>query len=247
MAREAPEDRWCGLADAGGAGARLGRRRRSTSRTPRRCRSPTALQAAALAAEAAALAVPGRQQDGRRRRRLVGRAGCTSPPRTASPAATPAPATRSRRWRSAARAPAMERDYAFESRSAPRRPARPGRGRPARRRARRRRGPAPASRRPAPGPVALRRAGRLRADRPPGAGDQRHRRSPAARAGSRTRWASGCCRAGHRPRRGPAPAAHRRLAAVRRRGAAGRAARAGRGRRAAGLDARPRHRRASSG
>ena len=214
---------------------------RSTSRTPRRCPPPDALQAAALAAEAAALAVPGRQQDGRRRRRLVGARGCTSPPSNGFSGGYARTGHSLQAVAICGEGTAMERDYAFEGRSPPRRPARPGRGRPARRRAhggagRRRQ----AADRRLSGP--LRRAGRLRADRPPGAGDQRRRRRPRRELAQGRAWAKRVLPARHRPRRGPAPPAHRRLAAVRRRGAAGRAPRAGRGRRPEGLDARPRHR-----
>ena len=42
MAREAPEDPFCGLAEPGDARARLGRSPRSTSSIPSRCPAPTA-------------------------------------------------------------------------------------------------------------------------------------------------------------------------------------------------------------
>ena len=80
MAREAPEDPWCGLADPDEL-ARGWDVAALDLVDPEPLPTPDALQAAALAAEAAALAVPGRQQDGRGRRRLVGRAACTSPRR----------------------------------------------------------------------------------------------------------------------------------------------------------------------
>ena len=151
MAREAPEDPYCGLADP----AMLARDWDVAALDlvdPEPMPGPEALQAAALAAEAAALAVPGvtRMRLGRRR---AGRAGAsTSRPPTASPGASAAPATRCRRWRSAAKAsawsattPSRAAPTAATCPSPPRSAGSPASGPP--------RWPARASRRPAPVPV----------------------------------------------------------------------------------------------
>ena len=76
MAREAPEDPWCGLARPRSSRA-TGTSRRSTSIGPAPLPRPAELQEAALDAEAAAMAVKGVSEDGRGRRRLVGAGGCT--------------------------------------------------------------------------------------------------------------------------------------------------------------------------
>ncbi len=70
MAREAPEDPWCGLADPGQL-ARDWDLAALDLADPAPAPSPADLEAAARAAEAAALAVPGVSQDGRGRRRLA--------------------------------------------------------------------------------------------------------------------------------------------------------------------------------
>ena len=89
---------------------------------------------------------------------------------------------------------------------APRRPAGSRRDRPARRRARpwRGRGAGKPPTGACPGP--LRRAGRLRADRASGAGDQRHRHRPRRELAQGRAGRAGAARR-HRPRRGPAAAA----------------------------------------
>ena len=221
MAREAPEDPWCGLADAGGAGARLGRRRarprrpRADARRPRRCRRR-------------------RSRPRRRRWRCPAsarwtrpapagrRAGSTSPPRNGFSGGYARTGHSVQAVAICGEGTAMERDYAFESRvhraDLPD-PAEVGRlaGERAGGAGRRRQA---ADRRLSGG---LRRARRLRADRPPGAGDQRHRDRPRRELAQGRDGRAGAA-GRHRPRRGPAPAADRRLAAVRRRGPAGRAA-----------------------
>ena len=135
---------------AGGAGARLGRRRRSIFEDPAPMPAPAELQAAALAAEAAALAVPGVSKmdaagAGWSASRIASRRHAT-----ASPAAMRRTGHSLQAVAICGEGTGMERDYAFESRAhradLPD-PAEVGRlaGR-----ARRRRAPAPASRRPAP-------------------------------------------------------------------------------------------------
>ena len=216
MAREAPEDPWCGLAGAGGAGARLGpggarsrrpradaRRRRSCRRRRSRPRRRRWRCPGVSKMDAAGAGWSSSRDPSRRHQRLLRR---LRPHRAL-----------------AAGGGDLRRGHGDGARlrlrepRAPRRPARPGRGRPAGRRAdggaRRRR---QAADRRLSG--ALRRAGGLRADRPSGAGDQRHRDRPrrelaqgrAGRAGaagrastsSRTRCGRGSAARGRSTARG---------------------------------------------
>ena len=181
MAREAPEDRWCGLAEPGRARARTGTPPRSTSWTPRRCRRRRSCR---------------RRRWRPRRRRWRCRASARwtragagwSASRMHLAASNGFSGGYARTGHSiqavaiCGEGTAMERDYAFESRvhraDLPA-PEEIGRLAGERDRGARRRRQA-ADRRLA---GALRRAGGLRADRAPGAGDQRQPPSRAARAG----------------------------------------------------------------
>ena len=117
MAREAPEDPWCGLADPDELAPSWDAAALDLVDPAAAARRPPRSQAAALEAEAAALAVPGVSQDGRppgaswsaSRMHLAASNGFSGGyGRTGARA--------SRRWRSRGEGTGMERDYAFESR-----------------------------------------------------------------------------------------------------------------------------------
>ena len=230
MAREAPEDPWCGLAAPERAGARLGPRRARSRRpraapAPRRCRRR-------------------RSRPRRRRWRCPGSASMDAagagwqPSRVHLAASNGFSGGYARTGALAAGGGDLRRGPRHGARLRLREPQ--PRRRPARRPTRsggwrasaRWRAPAPASRRPAPSrcsstsgwPASL--IGHL-VQAVNGARDRPRRQLAQGRA--RRAGAAGR----DRPGRGPAAPAHLGLAAVRRRGAAGRAPRAGGGRRAA--------------
>ena len=141
MAREAPEDPFCGLADP----AMLARDRDAAPLDlvdPEPMPEPDALKAVALAAEAAALAVPGvTRMDAAGAGWSAGRFHLA-----ASNGFSGGYARTGHSVQAVAicgEGTAMERDYAFEGRAHRADLPRPGRDRPARRRAHRRRWPAP--------------------------------------------------------------------------------------------------------
>ena len=238
MAREAPEDPFCGLADP----AMLARDWDVAALDlvdPEPMPGPEALQAAALAAEAAALAVPGVTR--------MDAAGAGWSSGRFHLAASNGFSGGYGRTGHSVQAVAicgeglgMERDYAFEGRA--HRADLPEPSEVGRLAGERAAAMAGASKPPTGAfPVLYDERVASGPDRPPRAGDQRQRDHPRRELAQGRDGRAGAARR-HRPRRGPAAAADRRLASVRRRGPARRPPPARRGRHPEELDPRPRHR-----